>query len=238
LLGGLAAGRSPAQAPGDSPRPSASAAVAFPATRLAVEDLPPEVREPVRKVMERPTLSARGPAETFHCRPAMYRWLLDHPDQAVRLWTRLGAQCPEIRREGPARFSWHDPQVGDLHWETVIQTSHQRVWYAEGRVRPAPWLPASAVRAVVVLHFADGADGEGRAAIRHQMDLVLHTDSRALALAARLFGASAPRLAEQYIGQMETFFGGLAWYLSENPDRAQSLFDQLRGSHPSPRTDG
>jgi hypothetical protein len=216
--------------------------VAFPSARLALEELPPQVREPVRKVLERPTLSARGPAESFHCRPSLYCWLLDHPEQAVRLWTRLGAHCPDIRREGPSRFWWHDAQAGDLHWDTVVQTAHQRVWYAEGQVRPAPWLPASTVRAVVVLHFAEGTDGDGRPAVRHQMDLVLHTDSRALALAARLFGASAPRLAEQYIGQMETFFGGLAWYLSENPDRAQALFDQLRGPRQGPghsaRTDG
>jgi hypothetical protein len=227
----LAAGPAPAQVPGDL-RPGNSPAAVFPATRVPLEELPPEVREPLRKVLERPTLSARGLAETFHCRPELYQWLLDHPDQAVRLWRRLGAQCPDIRSEGPARFSWHDPQVGDLHWQTVLSTPQQRVWYAEGRVRPAPLLPAATVRAVVVLHCADGPDREGRSAVRHQMDLVLHTDSRALALAARLFGASAPRLAESYIGQMEMFFGALAWYLSENPDRAQALFQHLRGQGP------
>ena len=31
--------------------------------------------------------------------------------------------------------------------------------------------------------------------------------------------------AEQYIGQMEMFFGGLAWYLQQNPRRAQALYD-------------
>jgi hypothetical protein len=202
--------------------------VAFPAARVPVEELPPAVREPVRKMLERPTLSARGPAESFHCRPSLYRWLLDHPDQAVRLWLRLGAQCPDIRCEGPGCFWWHDPQIGDLRWQTVVQTAHKRVWYAEGKVRPAPLLPASTIRAVVTLLYSDGADDEGRPIVRHQMDLVLHTDNRALALAARLFGASAPRLAEQYIGQMEMFFGGLAWYLSDNPEKAQALFRELR----------
>jgi hypothetical protein len=114
----------------------------------------------------------------------------------------------------------------------VIHSPQQRVWYAEGRVRPAPLLPAATVRAVVVLHCCDGPDGEGRPAVRHQIDLVLHTDSRALALAARLFGASAPRLAESYISEMEMFFGALAWYLSDNPDRAQALFQHLRGQGP------
>jgi hypothetical protein len=231
LVACLAPGSVPAQVPGD-PRPATGTTALFPAARVPLEQLPPEVREPLRKVLERPTLSARGRAETFHCRPTLYQWLLDHPDQAVRLWRRLGAQCPDIRSEGADCFCWHDPQVGDLRWQTVIHTPEQRVWYAEGRVRPAPLLPASTVRAVVVLHCADGPDQEGQTVVRHQIDLVLHTDSRALALAARLLGSSAPRLAESYLAQMEMFFGALAWYLSENPDRAQALFQHLRGQGP------
>jgi hypothetical protein len=200
---------------------------------VPLEQLAPDARDCVRKVLERPTLSSRGPAESFYSRPAVYRWLLDHPDQAARLWRRLGAECPEIRCEGPGRFWWFDRDVGELRWQTVLDGAHHRIWYAEGKVRGAPWLPAVTVRAVVVLLFADGEDGAGRTMMRHQMDLVLHTDSRALNLAARLFGSSAPRLAEQYIAQMEMFFGGLAWYLSDNPDRAQALFRQLgQNEHP------
>jgi hypothetical protein len=114
-----------------------------------------------------------------------------------------------------------------MHWQTVLAGPRQRIWYAEGQVKPAPLLPSAAVQAVVVLNYDEGSDGKGRSAMRHQMDLVLHTDSRTLALAARLFGASAPRLAEQYVGQMEMFFGALAWYLSEHPDKARALFERL-----------
>src|SRR5262249_26576742 len=180
--------------------------------------------------------------EGFCCSPLLYHWLVEHPDQAVRLWRCIGAQCTDIHNLGGGRFAWQDPQAGEVHWETVLRGPHQRIWYAEGEVKPAPLLPAASVRAVLVLHYAEGHDSEGHPAMRHQMDLVLHTDSRALALAARLFGASAPRAAEQYIGQMEMFFGALAWYLSENPTRARALFDQLRGPRqvprPSARTDG
>jgi hypothetical protein len=230
-MGWLAAATAPAQQgpnpPRTAPHREGGVTPSFPAARIQLEDLPATVRERVRKVLEQPTLSARGPAEAFHCRPAMYHWLLDHPDQAVRLWRFLGATCTDIQDEGGGRFGWQDPQAGVMHWQTVLDGPRQRVWYAEGQVRPAPLLPAALVQAVVVLHVAEGSDAEGKSALRHQMDLVIHTDSRALALAARLFGGSAPRLAEQYIGQMEMFFGALAWYLSENPDKARALFEQL-----------
>jgi hypothetical protein len=196
--------------------------------RVPVEELPPAVQAGVRRVLEHPTLSARGPAEAFNCQPPLYQWLVEHPDQAARLWRGLGAQCTFIEPEGEGRFSWRDPQAGEIHWQTVLVSRRQRIWYAEGRVKPTPVLPATAVQAVVVLQYAEGTDGEGKPALRHQMDLVLHTDSRALALAARLLGASAPHAAQEYIAQMEMFFGGLAWYLSENPEKARALFAGLR----------
>jgi hypothetical protein len=193
-----------------------------------LDELPSGVRERVRAVLEHPTLSSRGPLEAFHCRPALYYWLLDHPDLAVRLWRGLGARCTDIYPRGEGSFIWKDAQSGEVHWDTVLRTAHQRVWYAEGKVRPGVLLPSVSIRAVVVLNHQEGTDGNGKPAIRHQMDMILHTDSRAVGLATRLFGASAPRMAEEYVGQMEMFFGALAWYLTQHPDKATALFEDLK----------
>jgi hypothetical protein len=181
-------------------------------------------------VVEQPTLSARGPVEVFACRPATYVWLLDHPDQASRLWKMLGARVADIQDVGGGRFAWQDGQGSSIHWDTVWQTPQMRIWYAEGQVKPAMLLPASPVRTVIVLHLVEGRDGRGRPALRHQVELYLRADGAAVALAARMLGASAPKVAEQYVGQIETFFAGLAWYLDENPKQAETLFEQLRQS--------
>src|SRR5262249_30072629 len=111
VLGCLAA--APAWA-GPEPVALTSAPMAFPAARGPAEELAPGVRERVARLLEQPTLSARGPAEAFYCRPAVYYWLLDHPDLGVRMWRLLGAQCTDISNEGEGRFGWHDPQAGDL----------------------------------------------------------------------------------------------------------------------------
>lgn len=222
---------------GETPAPpliktSASSAPAvshgFVPAPVPLDELPPPLRDRVRTVLERPTLSARGPLEAFHCRSGLYFWLLDHPDLAMRLWRALGAKCMDIHSSGEGRFFWKDAQNGEAHWQTIVRNGKQRVWYAEGRVKAGVMLPAVSFRAVVVLTHQEGSDGKGKPAIRHQMDMILHTDNRAVSLAARLFGASAPRLAEEYVGQLEMFFGALAWYLSEHPDKATALFEELK----------
>ena len=189
---------------------------------VALEEMNEQDQARVRGVLDRPTLSARGNTETFHCQPEVYRWLLDHPDRAAHMWKRMGAVCADITDRGGGRFGWSDGQGSDLVWETVLRSPQQHVWYAEGVVRPGALLPLVTVRAVVVLHTTEGHDGAGRPAMRHWGEVVLHTDSRAAALATRLAGGSAPRMAEQYVAQVQTFFAALAWRLDRVPAKKEA----------------
>src|SRR5438552_2933949 len=63
---------------------------------LDLDAVPEEYRARVVALLEKPTLQARGPSETFHCQPPTYRWLLDHPDRAVSVWRKLGAEVTPI----------------------------------------------------------------------------------------------------------------------------------------------
>ena len=194
--------------------------------RVPLEQLPPAVRDRVRLVVEHPTLASHGPVEAFACQPSMYYWLLDHPDVTARLWKLLGAKVADLTDLGGGRYGWSDGQGSTIHWETVWRTPQQRVWYAEGHVKPGMLLPTATIKAVMVINCTEGHDKLGRPAIRHQVELLLRTDSTALALAARLVGASAPHMAEQYVGQIETFFGAMSWYLNEYPSKARGLFEK------------
>jgi hypothetical protein len=230
LVGWLTAGGAlPAQAQKPEPaRAAAPEAVPFAPARVAVDDLPAAVRDKVRGVLDQASLTTRGPVEVFTCRPEVYFWLLENPDQAVRLWRMMGAKCTDIEREAGDTFCWRDAQGSKVRWDTVLKTPKQRVWYAEGKVNPGVLLPTVDVQAVVVLNHTEGTDASGRPAVKHQIDLYVKTDSRAVALAAKVFGASSPRVAEQYVGQMEMFFAALAWYLDQHPQKAEEMFAELR----------
>jgi hypothetical protein len=61
----------------------------------------------------------------------------------------------------------------------------------------------------------------------------VQTDSQAAALITKLLGSSAPKLAEQCVGQMEMFFSALAWYVERHPERAGTLMSGLLPSVPA-----
>jgi hypothetical protein len=193
------------------------------AARVPLEEVSETVRPKVRQVIERPTLFSHGPAEAFTGWPALYHWLLDHPDRAVAAWRRLGATCADITDHGGGRFAWNDGQGSEIHWQTIYNCPALRVWYAEGHMRPGPLLPALSVKAVVVLRHGDRPDGPGRMLIFHQADVFLQTDSKAAALLAQVLGASATDMAQQGLGQLEMFFSALVWYFGQHPDRAARL---------------
>jgi hypothetical protein len=193
------------------------------AANVPLQDVPEKFREGVKIALEKPALYTQGPAESFACAPHFYYWLLEHPDRGVAAWRKLGAQCVMIVDRGAGRFGWTDEHGSDLQWETVYHSNDRHIWYAEGKVRPAPMLPLVPVKAVVVLHYREQTSATGTKLIQHQADMFLHTDSAGAALAAKLLGAAAPKMAEQCVTQMQMFFAGLAWYLNRHPDEAPSL---------------
>ncbi len=188
-----------------------------------LQALPQGYRSRAQVVLDKPVLSVRGPLETFRCEPSVYYWLLDHPDRAVKAWLRLGARCTPIDDRGNGRFGYRDDQGSDVHWDAVVRDPDRRVWYAEGKVKASLLLPLVPIRAMIVLNVVEGKDARGRSVVRHQGEMILHIDSKAAALVTRALGASAPRLAEQYAGQIQTFFAALAWFLNEHPERVQEL---------------
>jgi hypothetical protein len=195
----------------------------FSNTPIPLNEIPDTALVKVRTVLDHSSLSARGQPETFNGEPRLYQWFLDHPDRAAKAWKRLGAKVADVTDRGNGVFGWNDGQGSDIRWQTVYRGQRMRVWHAEGKVRPAALLPLVSVQAVVVLRYAESRDSDGSPVLLHQAELILRSDSKTMSLAARLFGTSAPRLAEQYVSQVEMFFSALSWYCEQHPETAKKL---------------
>ena len=177
-----------------------------------------------KQMMERPTVQARGLAESFPCTPEQYYWLLDNPDRAVIAWRRLGAKCVSIQKRGPTTFGYSDGTGSDVTWETIHQAPGMRIWFAEGKVKPSAVLPLIPVKALVILRYVEGKTADGIVVIQHHAEVVIHTDSKAAVGVTKLMGQSAPKLAEQGLGQLQLFFSALSGYVDRYPERVETLF--------------
>jgi hypothetical protein len=218
-------------APVSVPSTSLSPFVA-PAAHIPLDSFSPAVRDKVQGVLEKPTLSSRSVPETFNTDHASYRYLLEHPDHAIKLWRKLGAKVAEIDDQGGA-YVWQDGQGSEVTWQIAHREPGRFiVWYAEGKVKPTMLLAAQPFRAVAMLQYTEGIDVNGLPAVRHQVHFHLRCEGRAITLVAKILGNSAPRLAEQYLGQLQMFYGGLGWYLYQDQDRAKKLFKDAGLNYP------
>jgi hypothetical protein len=194
--------------------------------QIYIEQLPVKFRDSVRGVLEKPTLTVNGPVEVFRGQPEFYHRLLDHPDQGVLMWRKLGAKCMDITDLGHGRFAWTDGQGTEIQWETVFQNDDQRIWYAVGSSR-APFsfgkIPA---RAVVVLRHSVASDRSGKPVIQQQAELYLQFDSKAVTFLCRMLGISAVRAAEHGLSQMQLFYSALVWYSDRHPELAEAVVEK------------
>jgi hypothetical protein len=197
-----------------------------PAQTVAIpwDDLDEHAAALAKSLMDRPTVIARGASETFACVPEQYYWLLDNPERAVTAWRRLGAKCVSINRRGPGKFGYTDETGTDVGWEVIHQSPSVRIWFAEGKVKPSAVLPLVPVKALIVLHHTDGKLPDGTLVVQHRAEVVIHTDSRAASAVTKMMGQSAPKLAEQGLGQLQLFYSALSCYLDRHPERVEVLF--------------
>lgn len=195
---------------------------------VALEAMPAITRDTISKVMKSPTLTTTAQAEEFVAHSDMYQWLLDHPDRTSAAWRKLGVAASEIKPLKDGRFVWRDENGSEMVWQAVAKSDQGRIWYAEGKIKPAALSPSFPVSAVAVLNHSEKQRSTGDHTIKHQVEIFLSTDSKAANLVAKVLGDNAPKMAQQGAEQVLMFFSGIAKYTHDKPEKATTLFEEPR----------
>jgi len=183
-------------------------------SQIPLDKLPDAMRNKLSYVIQRAQLFERGKSESFPCNPEVYRWLLESPDASLFAWKKLGATKASVTRQENGSFLGTDGSGGELRWSLIATGPTTRIWYAEGSGRIGPLLPTMTIRAIVTLHFEDVKGTDGRQGIKHRVEVLAHYDSTTLV--NKLTNMSADSTGKKVIQQLEVFFSGMAWYVSEH----------------------
>jgi hypothetical protein len=199
------------------------------AAQFPIDQVPVPLRPKVEALLRQPTAYCRGPIEAFPCQPPVYAWLLDHPHLGFRAWKALGVKCATVEQKEDGSFHGVDPLGSELRWHEVLREPHRRVWYAEGQAKPAPLTPSVPIKVLLLLRHHEVVGADGRIGVRHRAELFAQFDtSKASKLISRLWGLTTETAAKKAAEQVELFFSGLAWYMTEHPDWVQTTFAPTR----------
>jgi len=181
-------------------------------------------RDAVAAVLKSPTLTAKASEAEYDVYPAVYDWLLEHPDRTSLAWQRLEIPCVDITDLGKGQFYWTDEFASELSWQTVGTFENGRIWFATGKVKAGGLIPTIPVKAVVILQSPRTApDATGMSRIKPQVNIVIQSDSAIATALLKLAGSQVPKVAEDGAEQLLLYFSGIARTIHKNPDRLAEL---------------
>jgi hypothetical protein len=227
LGGAIGASVVHAAPPGD-PMPAMTAPMpastpGLPAKVNLADVVKPEFRDAVMKCVRNPTITTKATGEEVVCTVDMYEWLYEHPDRVALAWQRLKIPAVTITDLGGGKFSWSDENGSEVVWQTVGTFQDGRVWYATGKVKGTPLMPAIPIQGVIIVTHPKKVEKDGVALFTPTAQAFMHSDSRAANLALKAIGPAAPKMAEDAAGQLLEFFGGIGGYVQKNPTKADAL---------------
>lgn len=198
------------------------------------ELVPEPLRLKVETVIKQPTAYSRGPVEAFPCHPPVYRWLLDNPHHGFRAWKALGVKCATVDQKGDGSFHGVDPLGSEMKFTEVLREPNRRVWYAEGLAKPAPLTPSVPFKLVLLLRYHDVVGADGRIGVRQRAELFAQFDAgKAATFLGKVWGMTSDVAAKKAAEQVELFFSGLAWYISEHPDWVKTTLKPTKKTTPT-----
>ena len=191
-----------------------------------LELVAPQYQPAVQAVLKAPTLTGKAAEAPFRAHPAVYDWLVEHPDRCSVAWRRMSVPCLPITALADGRLRFADDKGTEVTWRVVGKSADCVIWYASGKVNPGKALPTVPVKAVAVLRCPRAVtDSDDRvASFEPSVVAYVQTDSKAATAVLRLIGPAAPRLAEQAADQLLLFFSGPSRYVLRHPDEADVLF--------------
>ncbi|MCS7168204.1 MAG: hypothetical protein RMI91_04720 [Gemmatales bacterium] len=183
-------------------------------------------------VAQAPQIRSTGRAETFPCRRELYVWLLEHPDWGYWLWQQLGARGVQVRAVGNGEFVGEDEHGNRMNWHTIYHEPGLRLWYVEATGRGKLLSQPAHVRALLLLRYRGLRAPQGQTGIRHQAELAAQVDARGWQVILRFGQQAAQEFARQCLEQVQLFFAGMAWYVTEHPQWAREQVQKLMRQHP------
>jgi hypothetical protein len=193
------------------------------ASQVPLEKLPEAYRQKVRDVLDQSTsIYSRSNVAAFPCKPAVYHWLVENPHWGFKAWKALGSKCATVELKDDGCFLGTDSSGSDFKLYTVYREPGRRIWYAEGMAKPTVLSPPVSVRAVLLLKYQEVKGIDGRIGIRQRAELFAQVDTKSAGLLAKLWGLSAEAITAKAVEQVDLFFSGMSWYITEHPAWAKT----------------
>lgn len=200
-----------------------------PAAALPAQ-VPAAERVRLEPIVKNAAVATRMELERYGARPAIFEYLLDHPEFATYVTRALRAARYRIWRT-PAGLFLDDGWGAHGHFEVVYAQGGMRVFFAHGQYEQR-MLPDLSGRAVVVLEYGFHPGADGRPTVATAVTAHLALDGRILGMAGRAAAPMVQKKADREGHTLLRVFSKVSRAIEDNP---QAVYDRLRALEGVPR---
>jgi hypothetical protein len=162
----------------------------------------------------------------FRSEPAVFEFLLDHPDFAAAVIRELRIAHYRITPRSDGKYDAEDLQGVRGYFQPFSTARGERVYVGVGKYR-SRFLPSFSGHAVVRLKYRPRLDSSGRPYIENHADVYVRLDNRFVALFARLLMPFLHRVVDQKVDLALSAAQRLSEQITMNP---VAVYDRLRRS--------
>lgn len=198
----------------------ATSAVAGVPALLLPSGLPEPADLRVRRVAERASVAGRVTGDAFQVRPAVFEYLLDHPEFATHVTRALDIGPYRVWRQ--ADGLWLDDGRGAVGRFEIVYAAHgTRVVHLRGAYKPA-LLPSIQGQAVAILEYAALPAAGARVVVTPTLTGFLKIENALVELASRVLSDVAAAKAERLARRVVRDAAKTARAIEEDPARVRA----------------
>jgi len=190
----------------------------------------------VESVIADVSIFRRMPTRVIDCEPALYLFLVRHPDVVVNIWEIMKASRLKVRQTGPAQFQVTEAGGTVANMEILCSSRDTQLVYGEGTYQGPLFARAIRGRAVLLLKTATARDADGRFHITSRLDSFVSIEPGGIELLTKTIHPIIGKTADNNFIQTLNFVGSLSRTIETNNRGVQRLATRLEHVPPPVRT--
>ncbi|HEV3005631.1 MAG TPA: hypothetical protein VGX78_14290 [Pirellulales bacterium] len=192
-------------------------------------------RAKVSNVLSATTLYRRMPSQRVDCDPALFEFVIEHPDLIVNIWQILGISEVTVDRLDQNRFE-ADDKAGTLgHIDFLHKSPTLHLLLAEGAYEGPLFGRPVRGKVLLLIRSSEAGQADGRKFVRCRLDAFLQLDNLGAGMLAKTFQPLVGAAADHNFQETVKFLGALNRAAEANPAAMRKMAEKLEHVEPDDR---
>ncbi|MBL8815002.1 MAG: hypothetical protein JNL58_03150 [Planctomyces sp.] len=177
------------------------------------------------------------PELQYSADPAIYRYLIQHPDVAVSTWRVMGISKFQMWQTGPTEYEAEAVDGSEGIADVLYRDDQQIVFVCDGQYHN-PLLPKPlAASALVWFRFAFSPGADGQQLVSQKADVFVAFPSQSLSTVAKILTPVTNSMMDRNVFEVSLYAGMMSRAVRDEPDWIIQVARQMDGVLPQRETE-